>query len=540
MIRRILPVLLAVLFLALPAGAQEWGESATPVSPVNLRQSRDLGSPSRDVLMPGEIVRVDFLRDGWYAVFRLTEKTRDESRALGYARAGFFKPAPAGAAVSTTSPAASPAPHPKQAAVKPPVPAEDVAASTKETTPASAAPSREETPKPSAPTASSTSPEAAPPIQAAARHSNAWGELRSADRQLAVRAKRDPVAEHVRTLKAGEVVKVDFLHDGWFAVFPPDALVRDESRAIGYSKARFLLPAGKNVTLARVEPRQPLPVSSKSHAGSEEPRLEPAAPPMALMNSTNWGQTLTTKSRVALSRGASVHAGYARTLESGTPVRVEGVGQDWYAVYSPSETAPDPARVWGYAPRAELEGQARVAPEATVSAAPTAAPIPTEVPPRPAGPDLTPAPAPPTAAPASSPSAGQTKSQAPSVQASTAKNLANPFTPRRPEMPVADSTLHGYRYKILESEEDRVGDVAVIEVKVFLDVTVLPEQEALKDFSRSIWRQKRQAGRDVVLDIFLPDMNPNGLAYAVAHFDPRGELEFWLRRTMLFGTRFLP
>mgnify|MGYP007088017906 FL=1 len=107
-------------------------------------------------------------------------------------------------------------------------------------------------------------------------------------------------------------------------------------------------------------------------------------------------------------------------------------------------------------------------------------------------------------------------------------------------MPVADSTLHGYRYKILESEEDRVGDVAVIEVKVFLDVTVLPEPEALKDFSRSIWRQKRQAGRDVVLDIFLPDMNPNGLAYAVAHFDPRGELEFWLRRTMLFGTRFSP
>ncbi len=540
MIRRVLPVLLAVLFLALPAGAQEWGETATPVSPVNLRQSRDLNSPSRDVLMPGEVVRVDFLRDGWYAVFRLTEKTRDESRALGYARAGFFKPALAGAAVSTAESPSSAA-HPTMGAVKPPVPASDSGATAKEVAPAISTPPREEKPIPRAPMAAFTPLETAPPVQTAAHHSGAWGELRSADRQLAVRAKRDPDSEHVRTLKPGEVVKVDFLRDGWFAVFPPDAPVRDESRAIGYSKARFLLPAGKNVTLAPIEPVRPLPVPSKSRPGSEEPRLEPATPPMSLMNSTNWGQALTTKNKVALSRSPSVHAGHARTLERGTPVRVEDVGQNWYAVYSPSETAPDPAKAWGYATRAELDGQAEDSPKTTIPPSPAAASIsPSEAPPRPAGPDLTPAPAPPTTAPASSSSAVAAKPQAPSVQAPVAKGLTNPFTPRRPEMPVADSTLHGYRYKILESEEDRVGDVAVIEVKVFLDVTVLPEPEALKDFSRSIWRQKRQAGRDVVLDIFLPDMNPNGLAYAVAHFDPRGELEFWLRRTMLFGTRFSP
>ncbi|WP_449242355.1 hypothetical protein [Desulfovibrio sp.] len=522
MIRRSLPALLAVLLLALPAGAQEWGETATPVSPVNLRQSRDLTSPSRDVLMPGEVVRVDFLRDGWYAVFRPAEKTRDESKAIGYARAGFFKPAPATAA--SARPPAPPAAGSKAlpAAAQPPQ---------AEVRPLPA-PSPEASPAPmvQAPVLSES------PSPAAHRATGSWGELRYADRQLAVRARRDLGSEHVRTLKAGELVKVDFLRDEWVAVFPPDAPVRDESRAIGYSKARFLLPAGKKANLAPAEPAREAPVSAPAPR-TDEPRLEPAPPPAALTGQTEWGQALNTKTRVALSRGPSVHAGHARTLEPGTPVRVEPVSRDWYAVFAPSEASPDPAKVWGYARRDEIEGRTPPPAETPRTDPQAAAPVPVETPPRPAGPDLTPAPAPAAVSPAVP---AKASAPATSAQPPVPKDLINPFTPRRPETPVADSTLHGFRYKILDTEEDRVGDVAVIEIKIFLDVTVLPDVENLKDFSRSIWRQKRQAGRDVVLDIFLPDMNPNGLAYAVAHFDARGELEFWLRRTMLFGTRFAP
>lgn len=67
-----------------------------------------------------------------------------------------------------------------------------------------------------------------------------WGEVRRAEANLNVRKARSPRAEHVKTLMKGDMVRVDFLKDGWVAVFDLDTPVRDEKRAIGYANVKYL------------------------------------------------------------------------------------------------------------------------------------------------------------------------------------------------------------------------------------------------------------------------------------------------------------
>lgn len=62
-----------------------WGTVLTVPGKVNMRRKRTTSSRYVRTLKPGERVRVDFPKNGWYAVFRENEPIRKESRALGYA-----------------------------------------------------------------------------------------------------------------------------------------------------------------------------------------------------------------------------------------------------------------------------------------------------------------------------------------------------------------------------------------------------------------------------------------------------------------------
>ena len=82
--------LLSFLWLIplIPAHAadQDWGAILSTRSKVNIRAERSLNAEIRGTLKAGETVKADFLKNGWYAVFRPEEKIRDEARALGYVR----------------------------------------------------------------------------------------------------------------------------------------------------------------------------------------------------------------------------------------------------------------------------------------------------------------------------------------------------------------------------------------------------------------------------------------------------------------------
>jgi hypothetical protein len=62
----------------------EWGILLYPRSNINIRTKRSVASKRKGQLKAGQPVKADFLQDGWYAVFQVTEKQRDETLALGY------------------------------------------------------------------------------------------------------------------------------------------------------------------------------------------------------------------------------------------------------------------------------------------------------------------------------------------------------------------------------------------------------------------------------------------------------------------------
>ncbi len=71
--------------------ARSWGELRFTETAVNIRADRSIYSKVVGKLRPGDSVKVDFLRDNWYAVFSPGESIRDESYALGYVYAPFLK-----------------------------------------------------------------------------------------------------------------------------------------------------------------------------------------------------------------------------------------------------------------------------------------------------------------------------------------------------------------------------------------------------------------------------------------------------------------
>lgn len=84
------------------ASSVSWGTIMHVEDKTNIRAKRSLDSRIRGNLMPGQPVKADFLKDDWYAVFKITERVRSEKKALGYVHAPrlFKSPSPERAAES--------------------------------------------------------------------------------------------------------------------------------------------------------------------------------------------------------------------------------------------------------------------------------------------------------------------------------------------------------------------------------------------------------------------------------------------------------
>lgn len=63
----------------------DWGRVVVIKRKINLREGRTTGSQYIRTLKPGERVRLDFDKNGWYAVFMPNEPIHSENRAMGYA-----------------------------------------------------------------------------------------------------------------------------------------------------------------------------------------------------------------------------------------------------------------------------------------------------------------------------------------------------------------------------------------------------------------------------------------------------------------------
>lgn len=91
-----------VLILGIAAGmvgkavAGDWGVILHAKPNTLLRSERSTAQGTiKGALKGGQAVKADFLRDGWYAVFEVTEPDRDESKAMGYVYASRLYAPPA-------------------------------------------------------------------------------------------------------------------------------------------------------------------------------------------------------------------------------------------------------------------------------------------------------------------------------------------------------------------------------------------------------------------------------------------------------------
>lgn len=106
----------------------------------------------------------------------------------------------------------------------------------------------------------------------------AWGEIREATRTLNVRKARDFKSAQVQQLKPGEKVKTDYFKEGWLAVFPVDAVERNEAKAIGYSKASYLRLIGPAEAPESSKTAELQPASDVAIPTSEAEPVESPAP----------------------------------------------------------------------------------------------------------------------------------------------------------------------------------------------------------------------------------------------------------------------
>lgn len=94
-----------------PAAA--WGTIMYPARTTNIRAKRSAASRLKGQLKTGQPVKADFLQDGWYAVFPVSQKQRNEKMALGYVHAPLLKRGPDSPGAAAAEEKSATAPPPK-------------------------------------------------------------------------------------------------------------------------------------------------------------------------------------------------------------------------------------------------------------------------------------------------------------------------------------------------------------------------------------------------------------------------------------------
>ncbi|HMM38180.1 MAG TPA: LptA/OstA family protein [Desulfovibrio sp.] len=253
----------AAILLLVATQAWAFGEIRYADRPLNVRKARNLESEHVKTLQAGEKVRVDHLRDGWYAVFDLNASDPDESKAFGYAKSSFLLP---------VTPEAAPAPAAKVQIPAPPTKTQvPVGVGTAQPAPA-------ETkipvgvPMPEIKASAQSAPIAAPTVETKPLPVSSIipSEIKAAAIKVSVRTARAVNSPISATLAPGQRVQAAFLRDGWFAVFKLDDKNLEESKALGFVHASELLPETPGV--------KPLAQLSTPAASSKSTTPEPTAP----------------------------------------------------------------------------------------------------------------------------------------------------------------------------------------------------------------------------------------------------------------------
>lgn len=207
-----------------------WGELVYTARKLNIRSKPSVQGQKLGQLGVMEHVRIDFPEDDWTMVFAPDATIRSEMNAKGYCSAKYFEPATeqslVRAGLGTPAKAVHEAPSVATVEALPVNNGLDEIGGDVASVPV----------KPDSVAAPEKSKATAPTVVSEpSKSTGSWGAVVTVQHKVNLRKERTSSSRYVRTLKPGERVRVDFLKNGWYAVFRADELVRKENRAIGYA-----------------------------------------------------------------------------------------------------------------------------------------------------------------------------------------------------------------------------------------------------------------------------------------------------------------
>lgn len=414
----VLPVLVSLILCLFAAEAQAFGEIRYPDRPLNLRQKRDADSGWVGLLRAGQKVRIAWVKDGWAAIFEPWMTDGDTARVAGYANTKYLKK--------------------RRGKV-------------------------EEKP---------------------------WGEWRRTKTKLNYRSGPERGAKRLGVLDSGVVLRTDFPEDGWVAVFEPKATIRSRMNSFGWVKEDYLATASRPSTKATSSQ-----IATRSTSKADQKPVAVSRPDTSEPSSADWGRILRAPMELNLRRERAGGSKYATTIPKGQAVKVDFLKEGWYAVFSPSAKVRKESRALGYVLRRLIEPEAAGA--------------------------------------------------QPTITSKADSGRKTIVIPRKPTAkvhkaaPKVDKRAHGFRYGVMERAQSTMLGVPVEIVKVYLEVDRLPKAQSMRDFANTLWKEFRTSGRELRLEIYLPEMNLDGLSFISARYTYQKEVEFWARKATLYGTRFL-
>ncbi|MGL1863896.1 MAG: SH3 domain-containing protein [Pseudodesulfovibrio sp.] len=238
-----------------------WGELVYTPRKLNVRTKPSRKGTKVDMLNAYQHVRIDFPEDDWSMVFSPKATIRSKLNAIGYSSGKYFKPAT------------------KQSLAREnPAPAAVVAATPSGQGEVSGSVAQPPAPVPAATTKLATG-------------TGSWGKVVTIQRKINLRQGRTTGSKYMRTLKPGEKVRVDFLKNGWYAVFFANEPVRNENRAVGYALQSLLESEEKAAPVAvSTSTSQPIPVVVPVKKATS-PAPQPKAQPKAQASAASMGGT---------------------------------------------------------------------------------------------------------------------------------------------------------------------------------------------------------------------------------------------------------
>ena len=325
-----------------------------------------------------------------------------------------------------------------------------------------------------------------------------WGRVVTVHGKVAVRENPAPDALQVRQLKDGQKVRVDFVDEGWAAVFDPQDPVRAETRAQGYVRLSELRSGGDASLLrsrnsAKLEKSRKLGGFELAEASAKGKKKDAKKAQPA----QSFGEIRVADRQMAVRAGRDKDSEFLRLLNAGQRVRVDMQADGWFAVFAPDETVRDLSRAWGYGRDKYL------VPEKAYAGHPLPEP------------------------------ADSASKEAPAKEAPAKEAPARPGQKQKTDAK-GDPGNDAVGYSVLARQVDRLRPLAPVVLRVRLDVPSPPAQEVLRKVVREIWKAERHKNEDLQVEVLLPGMDQNGLAFAVARFHDDGRLkEFWWREVLL-------